>query len=344
MRKIIIRSIFLMTLTIFLFYYVLKDNFNESIYLLVTSNKLFILVGIVFLFVSFLIESYMFKLLINRHKKEYTYKNSMELTIMTKFFNGITPFALGGQPLQIYELSKSNVKVTDSVLVITEQFLIHEITLMIMTVFAIGMRFIIGFKPYSFLWILTLIGLVFNFMGLIIATFMSFKISSAKRIGKVIIKFLNKIHIIKDKEKSIESFNNKCSEYSNSFKDLFKNKNLIIKCVLLYMVNMLVFFCISYFAILAIDPKTDINLIYTLVLSILVYVSATFVPIPGGSVGAEYAYVNYYALVIPDSIVVTSLILWRFISYYLPMIIGGIIFNIVDNKRSLKCKEVVKNI
>ena len=49
-----------------------------------------------------------------------------------------------------------------------------------------------------------------------------------------------------------------------------------------------------------------------------------------------------YTDIIPEAVIVPSLILWRFISYYFPMIIGGIIFNIVDNRSSIKCKEEAK--
>lgn len=342
MKKVLLRSIFLLSLTIFLFYYILKDNFTESINLLLESNKLFILLGIIVLFVAFIIDSYIFKLLINRHKKDYSFKKSMELSIVTRFFNGITPFSLGGQPLQVYELSRNDVKVTDGILVVSEMFIVHEITLMIITSLAIIFKYILRLTPHSFLWFLTFIGLVVNFSILLITIFISVKINTAKKVGKLIIILLNKIHIIRDKEEAIKTFNNKCSDYSKGFKDLFNNKNLIAKCVALNIVNLLLFFSISYFAILSIDPRVDVNLLFTLVLSILIYVSATFIPIPGGSIGAEYAYANYFWLILPDNIVVTSLVLWRFISYYLPMIIGGIIFNIVDNKRSLKCKDVVK--
>lgn len=344
MKKVIIRSVLLLVLTVFLFYYILKDNFNESIRLLISSNFFYVFLAILMFSISFLIDNYIFKTLINRHKKDYSLKSSLELSIMTRFFNGITPFSLGGQPLQVYELSKDDVKITDGILVITEMFIIHEITITILTIAAIILKFVFNFTPSNFLWTLTIIGLIFNLSGLLITMFVSLKINSAKKIGRGIIKFLNRIHIVKDKEKSIDNFSNKCNEYAKGFKDLIKNKKLIIKCVSLNIINLTVFFSIAFFAILAIDNTIHINVIYSIVLSILVYISATFVPIPGGSVGAEYAYVNYFALVIPDNIVVTSLILWRFISYYLPMIIGGIVFNIIDNKRSIMCKDNAKKL
>jgi uncharacterized membrane protein YbhN (UPF0104 family) len=50
----------------------------------------------------------------------------------------------------------------------------------------------------------------------------------------------------------------------------------------------------------------------------------------------EYAYVHLYEFVIPSMYLSVSLILWRVIDYYAPMIIGGIFFNYEKAKRDFK--------
>lgn len=344
MKKIVFRSTFMFLLTAFLLYYILKDNFFESVNLLFSSNILFLLLAILVWFLYFLAEAILLKLLINKHNDKYSLKQSLLLNIMSKFFNGITPFSLGGQPLQVYQLSRDNVKVTDGVLVVTEMFIIHEISLIFLILVSILCKYLFSINPNSFLWGITIFGLIFNSIGLLIAVFVSLKINAAKKIGSGIISFLNKIKIIKNKEKSIEGWYNKCNEYSNGFKDIVNNKKLIFKCIVLNVINFIFYALVPYFIILAIDSSVNINIFYTIILTMLAYVSSTFVPIPGGSVGIEYAYVNYYILFAPENIVLTSLILWRFISYYFPMILGGIIFNIVDNKKARMCKENANNI
>ena len=116
MKKIKFRSIIILLITIFLFWYILKDNFVKSIDLIASSNKWLILLSILTYIVYFIIEAYLLKLLIDKLCKKYSFKKVIELNIMTKFFNGITPFSLGGQPLQVYELSKNKVPITKSLL------------------------------------------------------------------------------------------------------------------------------------------------------------------------------------------------------------------------------------
>ena len=50
----------------------------------------------------------------------------------------------------------------------------------------------------------------------------------------------------------------------------------------------------------------------------------------------EYAFLSLFIFIIPKMYVSVSLILWRIIDYYLPMIIGGITFNYERTKRNLK--------
>ena len=70
MKKVVLRSFILLIITILLFYYILKDNFSESIRLLTSSNLLFVLLGFLMCLIAFLIDTHIFKTLIRRHNKK----------------------------------------------------------------------------------------------------------------------------------------------------------------------------------------------------------------------------------------------------------------------------------
>ena len=59
MKKIKLRSIIILLITIFLFWYILKDNFVKSIDLIASSNKWLILLSILTYIVYFIIEAYL---------------------------------------------------------------------------------------------------------------------------------------------------------------------------------------------------------------------------------------------------------------------------------------------
>ena len=74
MKKIKLRSIIILLITIFLFWYILKDNFVKSIDLIASSNKWLILLSILTYIVYFIIEAYLLKILIDKSCKKYPFK------------------------------------------------------------------------------------------------------------------------------------------------------------------------------------------------------------------------------------------------------------------------------
>lgn len=331
MKKIRLKSILLVVLTIGLFWYILKDNFSESVTLLLSSNIWYLLLVVITYIVYFFVETYLLYLLINKVNNSYSYKLTLELNLMTKFFNGITPFSLGGQPLQVYELSKSKVRVTESLLVIVENFIVLQISMTIMSLISLGVCLYNGFIPTKILWILTIIGVFITIISFFMAIFMGLKIHYAKKAGKWFINILDKFHVLKNKEESYLRWTNKCDEYNTSFRILLKDKMFIIKCIFLNILYMAIFCMIPFFVFKALDVNINMNMFYVIILSCFIYISASFIPIPGASVGMEYAFINYFKLIVNSSLVMPGVLLWRFVSYYIPMIAGGILFNIKDS-------------
>ena len=70
------------------------------------------------------------------------------------------------------------------------------------------------------------------------------------------------------------------------------------------------------------------NGLESVVASAYVMLIGSFVPIPGGTGGLEYGFINFYGNFIKGSVLTAIMITWRFITYYIPMIIGAIAVNI----------------
>ena len=73
---------------------------------------------------------------------------------------------------------------------------------------------------------------------------------------------------------------------------------------------------------------TNLTGIETITASAYVYLIGAFVPIPGASGGIEYGFTQFYGIFIGLEKISAVLIVWRFITYYLGIIVGAIAFNI----------------
>ncbi len=64
----------------------------------------------------------------------------------------------------------------------------------------------------------------------------------------------------------------------------------------------------------------------------LVFTLATFIPTPGGSVGAEAAFYFIFSAFIPREIIGIATISWRFLTYYLQLGLGSLLFGLMNIK------------
>ena len=203
----------------------------------------------------------------------------------------------------------------------------------IMIILSLIFGYIFELRPNNFLYILTLIGALITIVSFVITILICVKIELASKIGKNMINLLNKLNIIKDKETTLNKWNSKCIEYQNGFKNLIKDRKFIIKCVCVNFIYMTVFFMIPFFTLKALNISFNINMFYAIILSCFVYISASFIPIPGSSISTEYSFIHYFNLIVCEAIVIPGVLLYRVITYYLPCIVGGILFNYRDSKR-----------
>ena len=337
MNKLRRNSIIFLLISGFLIWYILKDKFNESMHIILGSNIWWVIGALVLYIIYFVIESIILKNVVGQINTKFTLKKALKLNSVTKFFNGITPFASGGQPFQVYEMSKDGIKPALGAIVCVELFLIFQTTIVALSVVAIIANVI--FKiiiTTKILKRLIWVGFIVNALILLLVYVLCTNNKANRGILHFIIKALHKIRIIPDQEKALSTINRLVKEYSDGYKELIKNKKNIIKCFILEVICLLILFIAPLFVFNSLGPHDYLNVAKCIIISVYVFFVGSFMPMPGGAVGTEMAFISFFASHINDQLLASALISWRFITYYLPTIIGGIIFNIGSSRKKDK--------
>lgn len=333
--KMWINGAIVLALSIILMWFVLKDNYASSIEVFLSANIFWLIIGFAVYLCYFLLETLLLKILINEHKKDYSFRSAFKLYLMTKFFNGITPFSSGGQPLQIIELKKEGVGYVEGTTVIIKHFIILQTSVVVLSLLSLFVNMIFKFAiPTGFLRAMVVFGFLANYVILAVVIFLSYKIKLCEKFCAFFINIGAKLKLIKNKEEKLQNVNNSCQQYHDSYKELMKDKKYFWKLVLLESSALLFTFSIQFFVFRALGCS-DSTFIAILTLSILTFMVGSFVPIPGGTGGMEYAFANLNEFIIPTMFISPAIILWRLIQYYLPMIIGGIVYNYERTKRDI---------
>lgn len=329
MKNKVLNCILLILVTILVLYFSLKDNFYDTLNILKTLNKWWLLVAFLLIISYWFFKSIALYKIIKNFKKDYSFKKAFKFILEINFFNAITPFSSGGQPFELYCLKKEKIKMADATTIVIEQFVVYQIALVFLGVIAILSNFIFHiFTNNVLLKNLVTIGFITNILVTVVLFLLAFTKKTNKFIVNKIIHFLYKIKIVKDEEKKREKLNNYINDLYDGTKLLLKDKVNFMFMIIVNFFGLICLYLVPLALLYSTGDYTSFNGFVSIISSAYVMLMGSFVPIPGGTGGLEYGFVQFYGNFIKGSILTAIMITWRFITYYIPMVIGAIAFNI----------------
>lgn len=326
----------------------LNGGFFEVIFS--QGHKLWWLVGGVCAYLIFiLVQVISYKILIKSLANIDSTKLAYDTAIVGRYYDNVTPMAVGGQPMQIVVLANHNVNPAVSTGIPLIKLVINTgVSAILALVF-----FIFGFQFFevntSFNSILILLLEVFGVIGLLISLIVAvfiFLVSSGKLITKSFISFVlrlgYKMKFVKNYRKTYRKIYSQVEEYKFSMKYLLSNKKILFQLLSLNIIENLAYALMPYFVVMAFVENITISPIMFLLLCVSKYYLCTmascFIPLPGGTGMMEISFIVLFGMIVGDNIV-WALLGYRFFSYYLILLHGFIhelikIFkNISKNKK-----------
>lgn len=330
--KRIISFIIVIIVTSLVLYFSLKDDYKNILHEIKTINKLWFLVAFIMMFMYWMIKALVRKKLVFKFNKNYKFIDSFKLSLELNFFNGVTPFATGGEPYEVYSLTKHGIKGTDSTNIMIQNFITYQIALVLLGIFAIITNQFVHIFPSGFLTYLITIGFTINFFVIVFLFVITFGKKIDKFIMKIIVFILSKLKIVKNKENTLEKFHNYLEEFHEGATILLRDKKTFIKMISLQFLALSIFYLIPLILLYGMGDYSSLNVYEAIIISAYVMLIGSFVPIPGGTGGLEYGFIAFYGNFIKGSKLNAIMLLWRFITYYFGIMLGAIVLNFKRKK------------
>jgi uncharacterized protein (TIRG00374 family) len=146
MKNLKKNTFILLIITLIVLYIVLKDDMDNIIETLQTMDYKFVLIAILFFFFYIIIRAYVNYLVVGE-KKKYTFLESIKHNVIVQFFNGITPFSTGGQPMEVYMLTEHDIKVSKATNVTIQNFIFYQVALVIYGILAVSYNAVFHIFP-----------------------------------------------------------------------------------------------------------------------------------------------------------------------------------------------------
>lgn len=297
----------------------------------------FLLAGILCMFAYWGLEALMMDNLIKKVSPNMKFWSAFKTTIIGQYYSFLTPFASGGQPMQLYELGKDKMPVGSATAVLVSKFLLFQVTVTLysMLLFFLRVPHVItaGSAAASFV----ILGLTINTVGLTAIILMAFKPQQVSKIGHVIIEGLHKVRLLKNRDSAYEKLGMITNEYHEAMmafsKDLFNTLWLF----LLSIIQLTIFFSITYLVYLALGLRGT-SYLEIISLQAMLYMAVSFIPVPGTAGASEVGFSILLGSIFTSHLVAMAILLWRGISYYFGLVFCGLFTLFVflkDRKKAL---------
>ncbi|MGL5328554.1 MAG: lysylphosphatidylglycerol synthase transmembrane domain-containing protein [Peptostreptococcaceae bacterium] len=313
--------LFLICLTVYLVSTTLDIKLIPEIAKIV--NIKYIALGMLLILMYILFESYIINIIISSIHKNKIKFLGFKIATMGLYYNLVTPFASGSQPIQVYSLTQYNISLSKSVAIITNKtVLFQSIVTIYCGIFMVNNIDLLKGEMYSVM-VLMATGMCINVLMLCSGIFIVLNPKHFKIILNTMVDVLSKIKIlskIKDKKDIMDT---QIDEYSYSIKIFIKDRKSLYLSVILTFIQLTIYFSISYCVYKAFD-LSELTYLQILTLQVFLYMTVSPVPTPGNVGANEIGFLTIFANVFPKDIIGYSTFLYSGYVYYFMVIICGL--------------------
>ncbi len=338
MLKNILFFIILIFLTFFLIF---KDqDMNKLFSVLESANIYYVLLGFLFMFLYFLTESLNIRNILKiLGEGKISILNALKYTFIGFFFSSITPAASGGQPVEVYYMSKDNIKSANGVLTLLMEvcgFQISTIT------FGIICAILNPSILKGGLFWLFLLGITINGFALMIMMFCIFSPKMTKKLLNIFIKILEKFKI-KNLDLKKQKMEEELERYNNSSIFIRTHKWEFVKCVLNVFVQIIFYYLVPY-CIYKSFGLNEFNVFQMFAMQAVLYSTVSGLPLPGAIGVSEKVFLEIFGVAFGMELINGSMLLSRGVTFYIYVIISLIIVMITALRKKNVKSEIDNNV
>jgi len=324
-KKYLLSVIFFVILLVLTFYLLFKNNdINDVITSLKNISYEYIVLGLILVLVYLFTESIYIKIILKSLKQKIHLWQGVVYSCIEFYFSAITPSSTGGQPAQAYYMHKDGIPFTKSSVTLLLNTITFKLVLLIMGLFAVIFYPSLIFNNSTLFTIIFVFGVVVNIAMIIACLMLMYSKHWVKSIALFCINIGHKLHLIKNKDKKIESFYNHLAEYQESAKYIKDNLWGSVKVCLITFVQRLAMFSIAYVVYRAFGFNEH-SYIELVVIQLSIAIAIDSLPLPGGIGASEAMLILIYDKIFGENLSLPAMLVTRGLSYYSCLLISGII-------------------
>lgn len=236
-----------------------------------------------------------------------------------QYYSNITPGASGGQPMQIYYLHKENVPTGVATSSIVMRFVCYQLMLSVIgTVLWIIYRPFVAQQTGNGQWIL-IVGYVYNLIMVTLVITLALWKNLVLRLADFGIRLARRW--IRHPEETRERLHRQVESFHGSVMTYRDRPLDFLIQLLIGGLQLMCLMSIVYFIYRGMNLD-EYGYWPVVTMSVMEYLAAAYTPLPGASGAQEGVFSMYFDRIFPNSMGFAALLLWRFFTYYISIMIG----------------------
>ncbi|OGO84491.1 MAG: hypothetical protein A2Y24_01890 [Clostridiales bacterium GWE2_32_10] len=331
--------LFLVALLVFFIIVILTDGIDKFIESIRNINIYWFLGAILMIVIYWFIEALILYIFVRQKYKEYGFRATFRASMIGQFFNAITPFASGGQPIQFYVLTKDGISSGEAGSMLAMKFIVHQVTLVLYSLVLILWKLTYFADRVDRFVYLAVIGFSVNLVVVVLLYLFINYTEMTKTMIHSAFKIFAKLKICTYPERMEQKVEKELEYFKDHSNDIKSNFKMLIGVGGLTVIQLTGFFMIAYFIYRSFGLSGEsISNIFVAGAFVSMIISA--VPLPGGSGGAEVSFGMLFNMFFAQGQILPAIFLWRFVTLYMNIIVGGLV-SIFAPEKPMKTIETI---
>ena len=256
-----------------------------------------------------------------QQKVKIKFRTSLLVALIGSFYSSITPAATGGQPMQVFALKKRGVSPGLSSSGLAVKFFTFQTALLTLG----GVLWLANAGAVQPCieqgrWII-IAGFLLNGLSVAAVLLLAINKNIVRGILTLAIRLGKAFHLVKDVARTTSRADAAMDDFHASVDMLTHHPIRLLKLYFISCLQVLGLMSVVYCVYRALGLNA-FSYADVLTLQFLLYIAASFTPLPGASGAQEGGFYIFFQHVFPADKLVGALLLWRFFTYYFTLIIG----------------------
>ncbi|MDE7400952.1 MAG: flippase-like domain-containing protein [Clostridia bacterium] len=321
------------------------DNGASLGEVLSNASPLFCVILVLVVLLTMVLDVSKFCIICKTVTGKFRLATAAKTNFLGRYYDAVTPFSTGGQPMQIYYLNTKGISGGNSSAIVLIRYFSSILCWIILggalMIAGTVQGVLDGVSGGSILKITGWIGIGVN---LIMPAFVTLFLVLPKLMQKLTVGFVklgHKMKIVKDVDKTTARATKVVSDFKNSFKVMATSPLYLILLLLVCFAESALTFAIPYFVMKAFNCQVDGMLLSIMSLNVFAIFGVSFIPTPGNSGVVEGMGALAFSVAAGSSLV-WSVITWRLSVFYIFILIGLVITIYDIIKKNTKGKKGIK--